>query len=70
MLAFQQELLHFPSGKHDDMVDALALTGQLLDIMQPPTRKPPKTRVTYWDKAYRPANDTDWGRDATNLKLL
>jgi hypothetical protein len=52
------------------MVDALALLGQLLDIMQPPTRKPPKTRVTYWDKAYRPANDADWGRDATNLKLL
>ncbi len=29
------ELLHFPAGKHDDMVDALGLAGQLLDRMTP-----------------------------------
>jgi len=33
--AFQQELLSFPVSKHDDMVDALGLIGQLLDMMQP-----------------------------------
>lgn len=29
----RQELLSFPSGKHDDQHDALGLLGQLLDIM-------------------------------------
>ena len=28
------ELLNFPAGKHDDIVDALGLVGQLLDYMQ------------------------------------
>jgi hypothetical protein len=31
--AFRAELLSFPAGKHDDMVDALGLVGQLLDHM-------------------------------------
>lgn len=30
---FRTELLSFPSGKHDDQVDALGLIGQLLDKM-------------------------------------
>lgn len=30
----RSELLSFPSGKHDDQVDALGLVGQLLDVMQ------------------------------------
>ena len=30
---FRSELLSFPTGKHDDMVDALGLVGQLLDRM-------------------------------------
>jgi len=29
--AFENELLSFPAGKHDDQVDALGLIGQLLD---------------------------------------
>jgi predicted phage terminase large subunit-like protein len=29
----EPELLSFPSGKHDDQVDALGLVGQLLDVM-------------------------------------
>lgn len=29
----QSELLAFPNGKHDDIVDALGLIGQLLDLM-------------------------------------
>ena len=36
--AFQSELLTFPTGKHDDQVDALGLIGQLLDKMQPGQR--------------------------------
>jgi predicted phage terminase large subunit-like protein len=30
---FQRELLNFPAGKTDDMVDALGLVGQVLDVM-------------------------------------
>jgi predicted phage terminase large subunit-like protein len=30
---FRGELLSFPAGKHDDQVDALGLSGQLLDAM-------------------------------------
>jgi predicted phage terminase large subunit-like protein len=30
---FRSELLSFPAGKHDDIVDALGLVGQLLDKM-------------------------------------
>jgi hypothetical protein len=29
------ELLAFPTGKHDDMVDALGLVGQLMDKFAP-----------------------------------
>jgi hypothetical protein len=39
--AFRSELLSFPAGKHDDIVDALGLVGQLLDRMQS-GQKPPK----------------------------
>jgi len=31
---FRTELLNFPAGKHDDMVDALGLIGQLLDHIE------------------------------------
>lgn len=31
---FESELLRFPAGVHDDIVDALGLVGQLLDHMQ------------------------------------
>ncbi len=34
MPALQRELLAFPSGKHDDQVDALGLIGRLLDDMR------------------------------------
>jgi predicted phage terminase large subunit-like protein len=33
--AFQEELLRFPAGKHDDQVDALGLIGQMLDVIMP-----------------------------------
>jgi predicted phage terminase large subunit-like protein len=34
--AFEAELLSFPAGRHDDMVDALSLLGQMLDTMTGP----------------------------------
>lgn len=35
---FENELMSFPVGKHDDQVDALGLVGQLLDRMVTPSR--------------------------------
>jgi hypothetical protein len=32
---FEAELLRFPAGVHDDVVDAVALVGQLLDRIRP-----------------------------------
>jgi predicted phage terminase large subunit-like protein len=46
------ELLAFPSGKHDDVVDALGLVGQLLDKFSP-GMKPPKKDTSFKDKSYR-----------------
>jgi hypothetical protein len=64
------ELLAFPHGRHDDIVDALGLCGQLMDRYSPriPPRKP---AAEFFDKAYRPASDAElYGRGASNLKLL
>ena len=50
---FRLELLNFPAGKHDDIVDALGLVGQLLDYMQEgrkPDPKPEKPKAS----DYRP----------------
>ncbi|MGB6445878.1 MAG: phage terminase large subunit [Xanthobacteraceae bacterium] len=44
--ALRSELLSFPAGKHDDMVDALGLIGQILDRMNAGTKpkQPPPIR--------------------------
>jgi predicted phage terminase large subunit-like protein len=39
---FRSELLSFPAGKHDDIVDALGLIGQLLDYMSVGNKPQPK----------------------------
>jgi predicted phage terminase large subunit-like protein len=48
---FRAELLNFPAGKHDDIVDALGLIGQLLDHMlrgrAPKKPEPPKNESGY-----------------------
>ena len=48
---FRAELLSFPAGKHDDMVDALGLVGQLLELMvegrHPFTGKSKKVKSGY-----------------------
>lgn len=41
--AFESELLRFPAGKHDDMVDALGLIGQLLDVARAGEETPAPT---------------------------
>jgi predicted phage terminase large subunit-like protein len=46
--AFQQELLTFPMGKHDDQVDALGLIGQLLATVVP-GKRPDTKRDFMWD---------------------
>ena len=46
--AFQQELLTFPMGRHDDIVDALGLIGQLLNNVIPGLR--PKKQTAEWDE--------------------
>ena len=44
---FENELLRFPAGVHDDIVDSLGLVGLLLDVMVAGQRpKPPETRVS------------------------
>lgn len=53
--AFRSELLTFPSGKHDDQVDAMGLIGQLLDVMVE-GRKPKKAEPDRRD-GYRSIND-------------
>lgn len=59
---FRAELLTFPTGKHDDQVDALGLIGQLLDRMFAGSR--PQTPATAKPDDYRVSRDTaeagDW----------
>ena len=52
---FRAELLAFPTGRHDDQVDALGLIGQLLDRMVPPAG--PKQAGPRRDRWDRPDDD-------------
>jgi predicted phage terminase large subunit-like protein len=58
----RSELLSFPTGKHDDQVDALGLVGQLLDKMLSGQR--PKTETASKRDDYRAREETaspgDW----------
>jgi predicted phage terminase large subunit-like protein len=56
------EMLSFPAGKHDDMVDGLALIGRLLDDMVGGSRPPgPKKPVDRWARTFGTDNDSDSG---------
>ena len=61
---FRAELLSFDAGKHDDIVDALGLVGQLLDRMVP-GRVPAKPKLKYVPSGYK-ALDID---QAESFKL-
>lgn len=60
---FRSELLTFPTGRHDDQVDALGLVGQLLDKMfknaPPRDEAKPKNVSGYASRADR-ADPEDW----------
>ena len=60
---FRSELLSFPAGKHDDIVDALGLIGQLLDYMSV-GNKPELKKEKPKDHGYRlyepPGHPNDW----------
>jgi len=68
--AFQQELLSFPVGRHDDCVDCLSLVGMMLDKMQrglPPRKSkvnfdPPTDYVSLRDSEMfdRAAHDAEF----------
>jgi predicted phage terminase large subunit-like protein len=59
------ELLAFPTGRHDDQVDALGLCSQLMDKFAPgyvPREPDPNAE---WDRAYRPADEiVEFTRDS------
>lgn len=55
--AFENELLRFPGGVHDDMVDACGLVGQLLDMMASGP-KPPRLEKKRVDD-YAISRDSD-----------
>lgn len=60
----RSELLTFPTGRHDDQVDALGLVGQLLDVIFEPSEEAPKEPDTMSDynTAYESARPDDWIR--------
>jgi hypothetical protein len=52
----RSELLSFPTGKHDDQVDALGLIGQLLDTIAV-GNKPAPAEARKSDTGYRKFDD-------------
>jgi predicted phage terminase large subunit-like protein len=60
---FETELLSFPAGRHDDIVDSLGLCGQLIDHMTVPGKpKPLEKPVDSWTRAFNRSSheDNDW----------
>jgi predicted phage terminase large subunit-like protein len=51
------ELLAFPTGRHDDQVDALGLVGQLMDKFTPGYVPKPLDSEFEWDRTYIPADE-------------
>lgn len=56
---FTSELLTFPAGKHDDIVDAFGLIGRMLDDLVPAS-VPKVTAPPVRDAYRRPTNDSGW----------
>ena len=59
---FRSELLSFPAGKHDDIVDALGLVGQFVDYMEEgkkPDPEPEKLKDTGY-RRYEFEPDNSW----------
>ena len=58
----RSELLSFPAGKHDDIVDALGLIGQLLDHIMP-GNNPEKPEPNKNPSGYRKHDDFERNDD-------
>ena len=55
------QLLRFPTGKHDDKVDVCALMGMVLDQAHPAVVvAEKKKRVGRWDRAFAGTEDSSW----------
>jgi predicted phage terminase large subunit-like protein len=63
----RSELLSFPAGKHDDIVDALGLVGQLLDHITPGNRPEPPEKQKR-DTGYRQYESVGASNDAVLLE--
>jgi predicted phage terminase large subunit-like protein len=63
--AMRQEVLTFPASRNDDIVDALALVGQLLDSMVPVQRTPPPPERSNLDDYKEISADLAQRRDET-----
>ena len=63
---FQAELLAFPAGKHDDMVDAFGLIGRMLDelIAAAKPKPPERPRFDGYARSSGPTGSSGW-RTAT-----
>jgi predicted phage terminase large subunit-like protein len=66
LATLRAELLTFPAGRHDDIVDALGLVGQMINTLTPgqrPKKVKPKL-YDRWDKAFKnadyEANNLSW----------
>ena len=49
----QKEMLHFPAGKHDDQIDALAWAVRLTLMHAPPREKRPEVKIKSWKDKLR-----------------
>lgn len=59
LAAFEQELLSFPAGKHDDQVDAASLLFRLLAEMIGKEILPTKPQGDAWDRAFEDLENED-----------
>lgn len=54
----QNEMLAFPSGKHDDQVDAMAWVGQMILMMSPNREKAPPPKKSWRDSLRKQTHST------------
>jgi predicted phage terminase large subunit-like protein len=67
---FESELLRFPAGVHDDIVDACGLVGQLIDRMVGPKRVVPAIRPRRDAYDRRGSEDADASFGAYSWKVV
>lgn len=53
---FEEELLKFPNGKNDDMVDSFAYLGYMINMVTPPQQRPPKKKKSWKDDIHKYLN--------------